>query len=275
MLIRLCCVLFVLLACDPAVAADFSLVKKNIILMEGEIVAGDFARLEALSKGRVVDILKIRSPGGDVIEAIKIADFLNDKFITANIPLTLFITDTPKCSNEGLQSQSNCVCYSACSVIWMTAPMRMGDYVGVHRPRFDNKYFANLNSDEAQVKYSDLLAGVASYLRQHDVTESIIAKMLAVSSGDNYILQEDEVRSIGNMRPFLNEMLLARCADRSFGYAEKQRLLRELDDVLNDPSSTAQEINSRTKALLAFRDQSGFDQCAGTELQNIRAERQR
>ena len=274
MWVRLCCVLYVLLACDPTVAADFSLVKKNIIQMEGEIVAGDAARLEALSKGRLIDILKMRSPGGDVIEALKIADFLNDKLITANIPLTLFITDTPKCSNEGLQSQSNCVCYSACSVIWMTAPMRMGDYVGVHRPRFDNKYFANLNADQAQTKYSELLNGLSDFLRQHDVPEAIIAKMLSISSGDNYILQEQEVRSVGTVRPFLDEMLLSRCADRSAGYAEKQKLLHELDDVLNDPASTAQEIDNKTRALLAFRDTSGFGECTSVELTRIRADRQ-
>jgi hypothetical protein len=274
MWIRLCCVWLNLLVCGPTVAADFSLVEKSVILMEGEIVVGDFARLKALSKSRLIDILKLRSPGGDVIEALKISDFLNDKLITAKIPLTLFITDSPNCSDEGLQDPSNCVCYSACSVIWMTAPMRMGDYIGVHRPRFDNKYFANLNANEAQAKYSELINGLTTFLRQHDVPESIVTKMMSVSSGDNYMLQEQEVKSVGAMRPFLDEMLLARCADRSAGYAEWLSLNRALDEVLNDPSSTPKEINKRTKALLAYKDRYGFSKCTGIELKKIRAERQ-
>lgn len=273
MLIRLCCII-VLLACGPAVAADFSFTKKNIILMEGEIVAGDFARLRAMAKGRLIDILQVRSPGGDVIEALKIADFLNDKLITVEIPLTLFIVDAPNCSDEGLQDRSNCVCFSACSVIWMTAPMRMGDYVGVHRPRYDKKYFANLNSVEAQAKYADLLTGLASYLRTHDVPEAIITKMMSVSSGDNYMLQEREVQSVGTMRPFLDEMLLARCDHLSAGNAEFLSLDRALTEALMDPSTPYEELKERMKAWADYKDRLGFGKCTGDELRKIRAERQ-
>ena len=129
MLIRLCC-MFVLLACGPAVAADFSFKKKNIILMEGEIVAGDFARLRAMTKGRLIVILDMRSPGGDVVEALKIADFLNDKLIIAQIPLTLFISDRPpNCSDEGLQDRGtgtgSAVCRNHASIFGRIALGKM------------------------------------------------------------------------------------------------------------------------------------------------------
>ena len=47
------------------------------IMLEGEIANGDFAKLKALANGHNVAILTMRSPGGDVLEAIKIAEFLN------------------------------------------------------------------------------------------------------------------------------------------------------------------------------------------------------
>ena len=62
---------------------------------------------------------------------------------------------------------------------------------------FPYEEFAGLTPTQAEEKYNQLLEGLSQYLRQHDVPAAIIAKMLTVSSSENYLLSTEEVDGIG------------------------------------------------------------------------------
>ena len=60
-----------------------------IVTIEGSIVGGDAEKLSSNLMGRSVTSVLLNSPGGDVLEAMKISELLNHRIITATAPIDL------------------------------------------------------------------------------------------------------------------------------------------------------------------------------------------
>jgi hypothetical protein len=56
--------------------------------------------------------------------------------------------------------------------------------VGLHRPKIDDPIFRGLPPAEASTAYRQVLGRIAGYLDEMEVPKSIVASMVATSSGD-------------------------------------------------------------------------------------------
>ena len=61
----------------------------RILYLEGRIERGDLAKIRSVAEGSYVRYIYLWSPGGDVSEALAISDYLNDKLISASVPVSL------------------------------------------------------------------------------------------------------------------------------------------------------------------------------------------
>lgn len=217
------------------------------LLLEGQILAGDAEKIpaylqEAKSKGKTVARIDLRSPGGDVLEAIKISEILNRNIISASAPMRPYsFTDAQtgevktlydRCNiAEEISDEENCVCNSSCAIIWLAAPLRTGGYIGIHRPRFDESYFSGLSVASAQDKYKQMSKYVSSFLVDHEVPPHIITTMMSTPSGQIYILKEDEIALVGAGKPYLLELLHAKCSAYQSEYEKIQMLKKKFEDL--------------------------------------------
>lgn len=207
------------------------------ITVEGEIQKGDLPKIIAgFDRTHLVNRIDVWSPGGDVDEAIKIAEFANEMLVEVSGPVGTTSNCKPPFKNPTgdvmkryPRNPANCVCYSACAVIWLAAPKRTSPYgVGVHRAKFDPAYFSGLNAVQAEQRYRLLLDKLNSFLAEHDVPKSILDKMNVTTSNDIHVLTLDEVALIGEYRPFFDELLNARCSEFSQLASEANELEKEI-----------------------------------------------
>ena len=263
------------------------------IVLEGEIASGDSEKLAAAMEGHLVSTVVLNSPGGDVLEAMKISSILNERLIAAEAPYDFrnFPSKRVSCWLSGfeydLADARNCVCYSACAIVWLTAPSRLGDYIGVHRPRFDYKYFSGLSAQEAKKKYAEMQSVLEQFLYQHDVPPGIVSRMMSTPSSENYILSNDEIGSIERMRPFLEELLHARCSSFHQEFLQIQALQLEYENLKSDYNSRLQnegetpeiaDLGERADQAESqwheFERSSEYRKCRNHELRKLVEERQ-
>lgn len=164
----------------------------------GEIQEGDLEKLEialATASSRQTGI-SVSSPGGSVVEAMKIGRFLRDSLISITV-------------NE------NAECVSACFLIVVGATRRyLRAPVGIHRAYYSKDYYSSLSPVEAEREYRSLDRFVREYLAEMYVPEDVVAQMMATKSTTETYLSPDEFRSrIGTDSPAFEEWLIAKCGE--------------------------------------------------------------
>ena len=174
---------------------------KNAIWLEGQIVQGDYDQfLDIYGSGRIEtprgdlypSYLRLSSPGGDLTEAIKIAEFVERLKIEVSMAGP---------------------CNSACFFVLVGSPKRrFAVSVGLHRPYFDRQYFSSLSANEAQNQYSELLVASKTWLERRFVSSYLIDKMINTSSFDAFVLSFDEIRrELGETSVVHEEWIAASC----------------------------------------------------------------
>lgn len=203
------------------------------LTLEGRIEVGDSSKIfDAIreTSGPILEIL-IASPGGDVEEAIWISSYVNAAFIKV-VPAQTWTSGI--CEDDDIIDNVNCVCYSACAIIWLAAERKIdGDSVGVHRPYFEKKHFADLPLEEAKRRYESMLGEVVSYLRQQVVPERIIEIMVSTPSSDIQLLSRNDRNGLLLSRPYIHELLDARCIsepDRQKQVESDQAMVRAISE---------------------------------------------
>jgi hypothetical protein len=228
------------------------------IVLNGPIESGDSEKIARASKGHYVQSIVLASPGGSVLEAIRISSFLNKYFIAA-VPVGDFSKD-PKLSLSAMPSgcvaadlrpqvtpllqDDNCGCVSACAIVYLTAPSRMSgtffSFVGIHRPYFNAADYAGLSEVAAKKQYKAMMIRVAAFLDDNDVPEEIIDRMMSSSSTQVHYLTDQEHQLVGEMKPYLEELLISRCPQHSEVLAAyeyvKEKLRVALEAVAANPA---------------------------------------
>jgi hypothetical protein len=187
------------------------------VVVEGEIVPGDFDRLKSLlrSKGPRVRIVYLYSPGGEAKEAMKIGRMLRTLEITTEAPgITIGKVKgeteiIPECRFTSPRRSENCICFSSCFLIWIAGINKEGDRLGVHRPKFRKEYYAALSSEDAKKEYEKMMKDLDVYLDEYSVPQELKEKMKTTPSHDIYIFNADQ-----NLKGFIasyDELLTARC----------------------------------------------------------------
>lgn len=162
--------------------------------LSGQISKGDYDKVATFLKAHhpFVAHFKLASPGGDVDEVLKIGRLFRKYLISTEAPgnehigaTGLIHDDLPFLSagSRDLCRGQDCICTSACALIWMGGVLRQGT-VGLHRPRIDDPVYRRLPPANASIAYRRLLGEVAAYLDEMEVPKPIIETMVATSSGD-------------------------------------------------------------------------------------------
>jgi len=111
-----------------------------------------------------------------------------------------------------------CDCASACFLAWASGVARTGQWVGVHRFKFNEMFFANLSPAEAEKLYGAAEKEYTEYLKRLEVPNSIVERMFATPSTAMYYLTQSELE-LAESTPYLEEFVQARCGsanDRSY-----------------------------------------------------------
>ncbi len=153
-------------------------------IIRGEIVEGDYQRFVAFYRENHPFLASVflTSPGGDVYQAIEIGRLLRSYSIKAEAP-----THSDDGNNEleifgfNICKGPECICASACALIWFGAPERVGA-VGLHRPRNLNPSFGDLTSIEAEHTYKKDLRLIVQYLEEMEVSQTFIEALRSTSS---------------------------------------------------------------------------------------------
>jgi hypothetical protein len=165
-------------------------------LLRGKIIAGDYEKVRQALRDSWPHLTEINldSPGGSVLEALKIGRLLRKYLITATVsraeaqhppsapgPAPPF--DPSKPYTVLPAPSDSWVCASACALIWFGGVERSGT-VGLHRPRITDPDFASASPEEATKRYRLLLSAIEAYLTEMEAPRPIIDQMLATGSSE-------------------------------------------------------------------------------------------
>jgi hypothetical protein len=126
-------------------------------------------------------------------------------FVTNNDPKNIVKRDIQ--TNTG---PSWCDCASACFLIWSNGLARTGNWVGVHRFKFDEVFFGGLPAAQAQELYEKAESEFKTYLAKVDVPQSITERLFATPSTSMHYLTAEELQ-LAMSTPYLEELTQARC----------------------------------------------------------------
>lgn len=204
------------------------------IRIKGDIAAGDAARFrsvlrDAKSRNAIVTNVTIHSRGGLVREALEIGGLIRKLGISTSAPVHMggvydgVFVSLNSCY-VGVKQDSmfnlitgvgdaDCECTSACALIWAAGISRFGDRVGFHRPYLRSDELGGMKFSEAEKAQNHIFSRTREYLLSMGMSESIVTKMISVSSKDIYFLNESEINAM-SLDPAFDEWLFAKCPER-------------------------------------------------------------
>jgi hypothetical protein len=156
---------------EPAEAATVSVnINSNIIEVTGVI---DRATVSEFTAGatRIRDyyyldgtMVVLNSEGGDLVAAMEIGQIIRSRSLLTDVG------GTARCA-------------SACVFI-LAAGVDRSAYgkIGIHRPHFDDRYFADLTLAQARAKYEQLQTMARSYLREMGMPDDLYIEMMRIPS---------------------------------------------------------------------------------------------
>lgn len=200
------------IACLPSFAADIRVPMVSPtrsmggIMIEGEIVEGDYAKFEKL----VMQIFNpgvvwLASPGGDLVEAMRIGRLIRE--------LKLSVWAPPKSGPlfPMVDSKRNAVCASACFFIYAAGVERKGEVLGIHRPYMSASAYRRMGLDEAALRQSVAMKVSGDYLREMGISSALVERMNGIGSEKIVWLTESEASDLTGFIPEYTEWFKANC----------------------------------------------------------------
>jgi hypothetical protein len=173
--------------------------------LEGAFLHDDPARLgpmieAAVAKSKYV-VMELGSPGGDLPAAMEIGRIFKRRLVWTKVV------------------DFGSACYSACVLVLAAGSVRLArteSKIGIHRPRFDETYFAGLDVETARSRYASMAASVRSYLDEMGISPRLFDMMMQVSSSSVRLLTQEELKETGldGSDPGYDEWLNARANSR-------------------------------------------------------------
>ena len=214
------CVLILLFgafSAETVRAAEIRQFSQFKVLVAGEIMQGDSAKLEQmLDSVKFARAVILDSPGGSVAAAIALAEEVKRrKLETEVIPggicasscFLIFISGSPRrASGSELMGDRT----AQIEKLRLSQggrpdfPFRPAGFVGIHRPYFR----AESGSTNAQ---SHLMRALTSYLEENMLSRRLIDLMMSRPSNDIYWLSEADLIEMGPYGPDAEELLIRKC----------------------------------------------------------------
>lgn len=174
----------------------------NELTIRGKIESGDTRKFIAFLREKPKDAVMglytvaLDSPGGNVIEAMKLAQALKEHY--------------PDTVVRG-------ACISACVLLWLAGGVHFlpteEHKLGVHRPYFEPKQFAKLSIRDAETQYAVLAEEFRAYVLNQGLPQSIYEKLNSTSSDSVYWLTIQDLILIGGSSPAYEERFKSACGN--------------------------------------------------------------
>jgi hypothetical protein len=228
------------LIASSSFAASVTLEKDGslqFVLLSGPLEIGDAERVVdvvrdfAKKNDQLMNIFRLDSAGGNVGEAIRIATLVRGLYGSVKVANGRY-------------------CASSCFLIWINGAVRMasgsdvksdGGRLVVHRPYWDRTTMGDLSSEALGRMQVDAMKAMRAYLEENLVPRTLIDEMLSRPSNDGYILTDRDIRMLGEIPPWFEEVSIAKCGYRrgivdeildasDRGRTDEVQRLRSLDD---------------------------------------------
>lgn len=219
------------------------------ISIRGQIVEGDYDKFRSLLKNHhpFVRLLYITSPGGNVFEAIRIGHLVRRALLATWAPSRgirggfLLAADLTLCDGP------DCLCASACFLIWSAGVHRIGEFVGVHRPRVSDSHYGTLSATEAATLHARIMRDVSAYFEALGLPRRYFETMERTNSADMHWLTDAEIEAdFQGYIPAIAEWLRGNCG--SLTRVERETLNEATWRVLNG-RGTADDRASHSRLL--------------------------
>jgi len=219
---RLSAVLFLLLVVlDAANSATIELARKPDgtaligVKVEGEIVAGDSLKLLSIYRSygsSAASRVYLLSKGGNVAEAIKLGLIVRRLRLRTEAPIK--DGDGPViCPFVLMVDRTNCICASACFLVYAGGADRSGNYIALHRPYLPKEVTDALSDVAREGAQKREMRWVSNYLQEMEVSQFFIDKMMSTNSQN---VQFVSLRDASNYHllgavPSIEEIVLTKC----------------------------------------------------------------
>ena len=203
----------------------------------------------------LIEVVYLASKGGDVDEAIKIGRIIRSLRLSTYAPIIPASGGRPICQMR-LNDQNNCICASACFLIYAGGATRVGNGVALHRPFAKPEDAAKLDDITHDAMLQEGMARVRTYLASMDIHQHWIDLLIATGSKDAYIPNIDEASNkewhLMGIMPSIDEVITAKCPNRvgsqdidmnlkrlaaAKGDEERKQMIQEFDRQSKDSSS--------------------------------------
>ena len=196
---------------DEAAAAEIRR-QASYYVIEGEIENGDFDKFEALVRlrGMFVHSVAIGSPGGDMMEAMRIGRLVREMRLSTSS--ALMMVPGKKTKSLFIKDLSNDICASSCFYIFIAGIDRFGHVLGIHRPYLSDEDYKRMNIDDAIEASKFLKTMVKDYFVEMGVSTDYVDRAFSISSNEIEWLKRDEIEKyFFGLIPEIDEWVSARC----------------------------------------------------------------
>lgn len=179
----------------------------QFIHLRGSISPGDAEKISAAlvhywrNSGLLLKVFRVDSRGGDVNEAIKIAGLIRGVYGSVKVINGKY-------------------CASSCFLLWLNGAARIasgsdeisdGGMLVVHRPYYADEKFNSASPEALGNRQVEAMKAMRAYLEDNFVPRTLIDEMLSRPSNDGYVLTASDIRGLGEIPPWFEEVSIARC----------------------------------------------------------------
>jgi hypothetical protein len=250
------------------------------IVLEGKIERGDYEKLVELielmnSDCTTKDVscvsgIYLASPGGNLLEALKIGHLVRALSLETHIPSDIPSLHRKKYLSMLSDPQADFMCASACFFIFVAGISRERDIydpiLGIHRPYLSDDELRKLGAKEAMASGAKIRTVVEGYLKEMDVGSKYVDLMFSTPKDEIRFVDDDSFKSdFEGYIPQLEDWLDATCGkisddeDRSVKAISRKKTNGQ--QLTSHEQSVYQAINDKTTRV---------GQCHSQRLQLLR-----
>jgi hypothetical protein len=193
------------LACSQSVGAEIKVdpsVQNGLgAVLEGRIDAGDFARVvQFIGVGHHFAHLYLASPGGDVVEAMRIGSLVRLLNISTTIPSKLLTHESwlATVKFHGLkEDRADYRCGSACFFIFVAGVYRAHEgsepaILGIHKPSVSTNASVKIDQQHLEAIGKGAELAIGDYLKAMGVPSSYLTEMYSIPQPRVRWIRNDE-----------------------------------------------------------------------------------
>jgi hypothetical protein len=213
----------ILLGARPCAAIEDLKVFRGVLVLEGYIFAGDYAKVRAFLSNesnfkKISGGVFLASPGGNAREAMQIGILIRQLRLTTIAPAApqserRAFSDVV-ISAPDLVHPKDYVCASACFLIYVAGidrKLAWGGRLGVHQPQIQSKPLG-ISEDDVTIAKAGMLALIKRYFETMDVPDKYVDLMYSVPPNELRWISHDEFESdLKGYVPEVTRLLNTKC----------------------------------------------------------------